>query len=53
MKPDFQSLRLRTFQSNKRKRSRGNYLSRDSIEKDSDYQEIPEELFLNLPSTRL
>ena len=52
-KPDFQFLHLHTFQTNKRKRSRGISLSRDSIDKYPDYQEIPEELFLNLPSTRL
>ena len=52
-KPDFQSLHLHTFQHNKGKRSRGISLSRDSLDKDPDYQEIPEELFLNLPSTRL
>ena len=53
MKPDFQSLHFHTFQPNKRKRSRGNSISRDSLDKDPDYQEIPEELFLNLPSTRI
>ena len=53
MKPDFQSLHLHTFQPIKRKRSRGTSLSRDSLDKDPDYQEIPEELFLNLPSTRI
>ena len=52
-KPDFQSLHLHTFQPNKPKRSRGISLSRDSLDKGPDYQEIPEELFLNLPSTRL
>ena len=52
-KPDFESLHLHTFQSNKRKRSRGISFSRDSFDKGPDYQEIPEELFLNLPSTRL
>ena len=51
-KPDFQSLHLHTFQPNKRKRSRGISLSRASLDKDHDYQGIPEELFLNLPSTR-
>ena len=51
-KPGFQSLQLHTFQPNKRKRSHGISLSRDSLDKDPDYQEIPEELFLNLPSTR-
>ena len=52
-KPDFQSLRLHTFQPNKGKRSRGISLSRDSIEKDPEYQGIPEELLFNLPSSRL
>ena len=51
MKPDFQALHLHTFQPNKRKRSREISLSRDSLDKDPDYQEIPEEHFLNLPST--
>ena len=51
MKPNFQSLHLHTFQPNMRKRSRGISLSRDSLDKEPDYQEIPEELFLNLPST--
>ena len=51
-KQDFISRHLHTFQPNKRKRSRGVSLSRDSIDKDPDYQEI-KELFLNLPSTRL
>ena len=45
MKPDFQSLHLHTFQPNKRKHSRGTSLSRDSLDKDPDYQEIPEDLF--------
>ena len=53
MKPDFQSLQLHTFRPNKRKRSGGISLSRDSLDKDPDYKEIPEELFLNLPSTPL
>ena len=53
MKPDFQSLYLHTFQPNKRKRSHGISLSREYLDKDPDYQEIPEELFLNLPSTRI
>ena len=53
MKPHFQSLHLHNFQPNKRKRSRGTSLSRDFIDKDPDYQEIPDELFLNLPSTRI
>ena len=52
-KPDFQTLHLHIFQPNKPKRSRGISFSGDSIEKDPDYQEIPEELFFNLPSTRL
>ena len=53
IKPDFQSLHLHTFQPNKRKRSQGTSLSRDSLDKDPDYQENPEDLFLNLPSTRV
>ena len=53
MKPDFQSLHFHTFQRNELKPSRGISLSRDSIEKDSDYQEIPEELLFYLPSTRI
>ena len=51
-KSDFQSLHLHTFQPSKRKRSRGISLSRDSLDRDPDYQQIPEKLFLNLPSTR-
>ena len=50
---DFQSLHLQTCQPNKRKRSRGISLSRDSLDKDPDYQEKPDELFLNLSSTRI
>ena len=53
MKSDFQSLHLHTFQPNKRKRSRGISLSSDSLDRDPDYQEISEELFLNLPCTCL
>ena len=53
MKPSFQSLHLHTLQPINRKRSRGTSLSRDSLDKDPDYQEIPEELFLSLPSTRI
>ena len=52
-RPDFQSRHLHTFQPKKRKRSRGIFLSHDSLYEDPDYQEIPEELFRNLPSTRL
>ena len=52
-KLDFQSLQLHTFQSNKRKRSRGNSHSSDSFDDDPHYQEIPEELILNLPGTRI
>ena len=52
-KPDFKSLHLHTFQPNKRKRSLEISLSRDSIENDPEYQEVPKELFFNLPSTRL
>ena len=52
-KPAFQSLRLHTFHSIRRKRSRGISFSRDSFEDDPDYQEIPEELILNLPSARV
>ena len=52
-RPDFQSLHLHTFLPIKRKRSGGISLSRDSIEKDPDCQKIPEEIFFNLPSTRL
>ena len=50
---DFQLLQLRTFQPNKRKRSRGISHSRDSFGDDPDYQEIPEELILKLPSARI
>ena len=39
-KPDFQSLHLHTFQTNKCKRSRKMSLSRDSLDKDPDYLEI-------------
>ena len=53
MKPDFRSLHLHPFQPNKRKRSREISLSRDSMEKDPDCQEIPEGLLFNLPSIRL
>ena len=52
-KPNFQSLQLHTFQPNKRKRSCGISLSRESSDDDPDYHEIPEELILNLPSTRI
>ena len=52
-KPDFRYPHLHTFQPNKRKRSRGISLSRDSLDKDPDYQEIPEEIFLTLSSSRL
>ena len=51
-KPDFQSLYLHTFYPNKRNCSCGISLSRDSIQDDPDYQEIPEEDRLILPSTR-
>ena len=51
-KPDFQSLQLNTFHPNKRKRSHGISHSRDFFDDDPDYQKIPEELTLNLPSTR-
>ena len=53
--PDFQSLRLHTFQPNQRKRFHTISISRDSFEDDPNYQEIdiPEELILNLPSTRI
>ena len=53
MKPDFQSLQFQTFQCNKLEPSRGISLSRDSIEKDSDYQEKPEELLFYLLSTQI
>ena len=53
IKQDFHSLHLHTFQPNKLKRSREFSLSHDSIEKDPDYQEIPEDLLFNLPSTRI
>ena len=53
MKPDFQTLHLHNFQPNKRKRSRGISFSRDSLDKHPDYQENPEERFLNLPRTRI
>ena len=54
-KPDFQSLQLHTFQPNQRKRSHTVSISQDSFEDDPNYQEIdiPEELILNLPSTRI
>ena len=52
-KPDFQSIQLHILQPNKRRRSRGISHSRDFFEDDPDYQEIPEELILNLPSTRI
>ena len=41
-KPDFHSLQLHTFHPNKRKRSHGISLSRDSFDDDPDHQENPE-----------
>ena len=52
-KPDFQSLYLHTFYPNKRNCSCGISLSRDSIQDDPDYQEIPEDDLLILPSNRI
>ena len=49
IKRDVQSLQ----QPNKLKRSREISLSHDSIKQDPDYQEIPEDLLFNLPSTRM
>ena len=47
--PKFQSLHLHTFDHKKRKRSCAISLSIHFFQDDPDYQEIPEELILNLP----
>ena len=51
--PDSQSLKLHTFYPNKRKRSHGVSVSRDSFDDDLYCQEVLEEPVLYLPSTRI